>query len=546
MSQEDIQVLLVEDNRSVAKTMIQMLYSVSQPESEGRMPTFSIHWVGRLQAAEKQLEKRRFDAILLDLALPDSDGLDTFVHTYQAAIDTPIVVLTATDDANMALEAVQAGAQDYLVKGDVNGNLLARAIRYAIERQRVESFIKARNKELRQLNRASQALVSSLDLNQVLNTFLEETRHLLGVDICSVWLFEASSGELVCQHATGPNYDKVLGWRLKPKQGIAGSVAASGKSLIVPDVHSEERHFSQVSAQAQTAHRSILSVPLRISTGVIGVLQAMAAPVDFFRQSDLQLLELLAPTAATAITNAQLYQQARQDAANLRARNEELDAFSHTVAHDLKSPLANVLAFAELLSSDSSDEELREDVQQFMPLILQNAHKMHTIIEGLLLLAGVRKMDIGMLEPLDMNQLVAEARGRLVSLIDEAGAEVVVPAAMPSAYGYAPWIEEVWVNFLSNALKYGGIQPKIELGGRELDNDRAMYWVRDRGPGMSEADQKRLFTPFTRLDQVNTKGHGLGLSIVRRIIEKLGGSVGVESEPGKGSTFYFSLPTKPE
>jgi len=120
----------------------------------------------------------------------------------------------------------------------------------------------------------------------------------------------------------------------------------------------------------------------------------------------------------------------------------------------------------------------------------------------------------------------------------------------PIAAGYAPWIEEVWANYLSNALKYGGDPPLIELGAAvEEDNVNnnglplIRFWVQDNGDGLSEAQQERIFTPFERLDQVRAKGHGLGLSIVQRIIEKLGGKAGVESsgEPGQGSTFYFTL-----
>lgn len=111
------------------------------------------------------------------------------------------------------------------------------------------------------------------------------------------------------------------------------------------------------------------------------------------------------------------------------------------------------------------------------------------------------------------------------------------------AMGYSPWVEEVWVNYLSNALKYGGQPPRIELGATEQEG-MVRFWVRDYGPGIAPEDQTRLFTPFTRLDQVTTKGHGLGLSVVQRIMDKLDGRAGVESDgvPGEGSLFYFELP----
>jgi signal transduction histidine kinase len=102
----------------------------------------------------------------------------------------------------------------------------------------------------------------------------------------------------------------------------------------------------------------------------------------------------------------------------------------------------------------------------------------------------------------------------------------------------------VWVNYLSNALKYGGRPPRLELGYDIRPMGVARLWVRDNGDGIAPEVQARLFTPFTRLDQVRARGHGLGLSIVRRIVEKMGGQVGVisEGQTGLGSLFYFTLP----
>jgi signal transduction histidine kinase len=148
-----------------------------------------------------------------------------------------------------------------------------------------------------------------------------------------------------------------------------------------------------------------------------------------------------------------------------------------------------------------------------------------------------------------MTAIVTAAQDRLADLIIACQGEIILPPVWPMAVGYAPWIEEVWVNYLSNALKYGGNPPQIELGFDvakeavdQFPNFQIRFWVRDNGPGLTPEEQGRLFTPFTRLDQVRAKGHGLGLSIVRRIVEKLGGQVGVESEVGWGSTFWFTLP----
>ena len=227
----------------------------------------------------------------------------------------------------------------------------------------------------------------------------------------------------------------------------------------------------------------------------------------------------------------------RQYAADLEARNAELDAFARTVAHDLKAPLGNIILFAQLLSDE--DTTSASERQRYFPIILQQAKKMTQIIDALLKLAEVRQKKVEM-EPLEMVVLVSDAQKRVDPLIWQSQAKLVWPKSWPKALGYGPWIEEVWANYLSNALKYGGQPPHIELGADVMSDQMVRFWVKDNGAGISPADQARLFTPFTQLRSIN-KGHGLGLSIVQRIIKKCGGQVGCTSN-GLGSTFWFTLP----
>jgi signal transduction histidine kinase len=109
--------------------------------------------------------------------------------------------------------------------------------------------------------------------------------------------------------------------------------------------------------------------------------------------------------------------------------------------------------------------------------------------------------------------------------------------------GYGPWVEEVWANYVSNAIKYGGTPPRVEVGATSLPDGMVRFWVRDNGPGIAPENQARLFAEFERL-QTKAEGHGLGLSIVKRIVQRLGGQVGVESQAGQGSTFSFTLPSE--
>ena len=155
----------------------------------------------------------------------------------------------------------------------------------------------------------------------------------------------------------------------------------------------------------------------------------------------------------------------------------------------------------------------------------------------------MRKIEDVKIGPLDMGAIVNEAQARLSDVIAEHQAEIILPESWPVAVGYGPWIEEVWVNYISNAIKYGGQPPCVKVGVFARENGTARFWVRDNGAGLTPDQQARLFVPFERLEQTRAQGHGLGLSIVQRIVTKIGGQVGVESEgvPGQGSTFFFTL-----
>lgn len=227
----------------------------------------------------------------------------------------------------------------------------------------------------------------------------------------------------------------------------------------------------------------------------------------------------------------------------LAERNQELDAFAHTVAHDLKNPVGMIVNFAELIAREA---RLPEQSEIQLGLIARAGRKMNNIVNELLLMAGMRRTEVEQY-PLNMARIIGEVQQRLSYMIEEQGAELILPTDWPVAIGHAPWVEEVWVNYLSNGLKYGGQPPRLHLGAAADPDGMVRFWIRDNGPGLTAEQQSRLFTEFTRLAQIKTEGHGLGLSIARRIVEKLGGQVGVESEgiPGQGCTFFFTLPQAP-
>jgi len=258
----------------------------------------------------------------------------------------------------------------------------------------------------------------------------------------------------------------------------------------------------------------------------------------------------------------------------LRLINADLERFSRTVAHDLRHLLSPIMGYAEVLYMDYdtiSPEEARKDLLT----IVQVAKDMNNLIDELLALARARQEHVEVV-PLDMAAVLNDVLRRMDYAIRERQAQVVMASDWPVCLGHAPWVTEVWLNYLSNAIKYGGETPTVELGWTlssksladvywsppEEDEWRivsqtgalfppksalegravAYFWVRDRGGGIAADKLPNVFNAFTQLHQVKLRGHGLGLSIVKRIVERLGGRVGVKSTVEAGSTFIFTLP----
>lgn len=242
-------------------------------------------------------------------------------------------------------------------------------------------------------------------------------------------------------------------------------------------------------------------------------------------------------TADLRKKTAQLELQSQE----LLQQNQELDAYAHTVAHDLKQPVSNLIGASSLLNADKLPMTA-EKKRSLLTSIQNSAQKMHAIIDSLLLLSSIRKNEVAPCVSFNTKQSALEACKQLEDFAAQRGAHIELSDLWPNAYGYEQWVEEIWSNFLSNAIKYGGDNPRIELGATKAEPGMIKCWVKDYGKGLSEAQQKAIFDNFVRFDQHTAEGHGLGLSIVKRIAEKLGGSTGYDRTDDGGSVFWFTLP----
>lgn len=222
----------------------------------------------------------------------------------------------------------------------------------------------------------------------------------------------------------------------------------------------------------------------------------------------------------------------------LKERNIELDAYAHTVAHDLNAPLAGVIGLSELLIS-AGDSFSKEEYKDALRKISSNAQKMMEVIREILVFSSIKK-DKVRFQRVKMNELIKSVADRLLFQIDNSGTTLEVQENLHDANGVPIWLEEVWFNLISNAMKYGAEPPVIQIYSEKQEDGFVKFCVQDNGKGISTEKIEKI-SHFI-LDSIDSEnGFGLGLSIVKRILDRLGGRLEIENNPEGGAKFSFYL-----
>ena len=533
-----------------AKILIVEDETITILDLQSRLQSLGYDVVGHAMRGEEAIrlvQALHPDLVLMDIRLRgEMDGIQT-AEAIRRLEDMPVVFLTAYSDSDTLRRARDIEPFGYLLKPFAERELYT-TIEIALHKHRSEQALKQSERRLRlyarrleALQKIDRAVLAAEGLEMIGQQALLCVEQLLPCRQACVLQVDdqmREAGFLAIRH----NGQAIDGG------GVSGQVSqaaywqqlAAG-SIQILDHAGLARHLPAHGACWAEPMPFYASAPLLNQDTLLGVLSCgVQDPADLGREQ-LEVVREIADSLAIAIHQARLRDSLARHAAELEASNVELNAFAHTVAHDIQDPLGIMIGFADILAQEWAS--LRpEDLQEYLRMISQTGHLMNNIVRELLLLSETRTQDV-VAYPLDMGHVVAQARSRLAHLIREYGAEIHVPDDWPPALGYGPWVEEVWINYMSNAIKYGGRPPRIELGATAT-GDQVRFWVQDNGAGVPSEAQERLFAPFTRLSKVRVKGHGLGLSIVRRIVEKLGGQVSIESEglPGAGSIFAFTLP----
>jgi two-component system sensor histidine kinase/response regulator len=240
--------------------------------------------------------------------------------------------------------------------------------------------------------------------------------------------------------------------------------------------------------------------------------------------------------------NAALEQRVRERTAELVAANNDLEAFSFSVSHDLRAPLRAINGFSQILKDDYS-AQMPADAQHLLAMVTENARRMDKLIDDLLRFSRLGRQPLSK-QPVNISALVHEVLDELHKEQTDRQVEVRV-VDLPDAIGDPALLKQVFVNLLSNAFKFTlkEEQPVVEVGCRRQEKEQ-VYFVKDNGAGFNPQDAERLFGVFQRLHSDREfEGTGVGLSLAQRIIRRHGGSIWAESEVDKGATFYFTLPS---
>jgi signal transduction histidine kinase len=377
----------------------------------------------------------------------------------------------------------------------------------------------------------SQQLNSTLDHNALLRKIISAAKELTDTEAASILLIDPASGELRFEIASNINPHEMDDIIVPMEGSIAGWIATHGEPRVIEDVEHEQGHFRRVDETIEFRTRSLLGVPMRAHGKVIGVLEAInKANNQQFDENDISTLTTLASQAAIAIENARLFQQSD---------------FIAEMVHELRTPLAALKASTVLLLRADLPDERRRDIIETMQGETDRLTRMTSEFLDLARMeSGRAKLEVA---PFDLQKLIYESIDVVISQANSRSVTITVTCDPTTVNGDRGKVKQVLLNLLTNAIKYNKENGSIEVRTARVeahDEPFVQLSVADTGYGISKENQRNMFQKFYRVADTAgyTSGTGLGLAIAKHIVEAHEGNIWLESEPGVGSTFFFTLP----
>ncbi len=479
MNLEDVRILLVEDNPMDARMLREMI-------RESSAGPYQLEHADRLFAALDLLSSGQFDVVLLDLSLPDARGLETVAQVHAHAPKVPIVVLTSLDDEAVAVRALRAGAQDYLIKGRVGGDLLVRSVRYACERARAVEALERREEHYRSLTE------NSLDLVSIVK----------------------SDGTI---RYASPSHERILGFAVDE---LVGKTAWDF-------LHSED--LERVQAATRNIGSTAIEYRFRHKDGSFRTLESFGRDLSH-----------LAGVGGVVVNSRDVTERRRlEDQLHHSQRIEAMGRLAGGVAHDFNNLLMVIAGHSQmLLDSMLPGDPARDDLEQ----VVKAAERATDLTRQLLAFSRRHTVKPALV---DLNVLVQQMERMLRRVLGENILFVTALSAVStSVYADPGQIEQVILNLILNArdaMPQGGTLTLQTAFASNVSNSgrSVVLSVSDTGAGIDADVLSHVFEPF-----FTTKEHGtgLGLSTSYGIIKQAGGEIDVDSKPGVGTSFRISLP----
>ncbi|MCC7188681.1 MAG: GAF domain-containing protein [Anaerolineales bacterium] len=428
--------------------------------------------------------------------------------------------------------------------------LILASIMELTELKQLEQEAKRRASEVTLLYRLGLALASGDDLYHALRAFANELRQVISADAFHIGLYDSETD--IFSYSLFLNLDEDIqppSRKLLEKPGLAAEVISGRKTIYLEDINDPQvRRDHHMLVIVEAPVRSYLGIPLVLDDRVIGIMSVQSLQPGAYSQEQIRLLETIATQVSITIEKSRLLEQLQRELAERRLlidelenKNAELERFTYTVSHDLKSPLVTISGFLEFLEQSAATGDMAR-FKKDKKRIRDAVSRMQDMLGELLELSRLGRV---MNEPasIPFGDLTREALELARGRVDERGIVVYIQPNLPSVRVDKPRLIEVMQNLLDNAAKYMGAQakPRIEVGHQGVEDDKPIFFVRDNGMGIPPEHHERIFGLFNKLDPTS-EGTGIGLALVKRIIELHGGRIWIESKAGHGSTFYFTLP----
>ena len=493
------------------------------------------------------------DAILLDFQLPDMDGLEFLDRLKFYHSETPVIMLTAYGDEEVAVQAMKRGAQDYLVKRHLKPDILQLAVRNVIKQAHLQRQLSKNQEHQRLIATIALRIRQSLDLQQTLDTAVTEVRQLLKCDRVVVYQLEPNRSGKIVAESVASNWPPTLGYLISDLDFQLGG----GEDTCQKDQRTIDNIYQAGLSQGHLDLLDHFAVKANLATPIIltsagestpklwGLLAAhQCSGVRRWQADEVEILEALSVQLAIAIQQAELLAQTQ----TALEKEKELNSFKSqiiaTVSHEYQSPLAAILAAASTLTTHRS--HLNQATQQrFLKIVEQKAKHMSNLVNDMLVVnqAELNKTQFKPV-PLDLAQFLSELIQEQQTVCDRHDLMFSVTGNVKGFMGDRGILQQVFFNLLSNAIKYSpdGGAVKIRLIG---EASQVICRIQDSGIGISLEDQRRLFQSFSRGSNVGAiAGTGLGLSIVKTCVELHGGDISLTSQVNQGTRVTVSLPKR--